>query len=364
MTTPVPDGADGGADARPRTAILHQWVGFGDLVWHVPYFRLVAAASRDGRASLIAPPSTFARDLVGHEPWVREIIDFDRHPRRHERRSGRHRGVLGLLRMGRELRAHGFERMVLFTNHTNRSLVALAAGVPERLGYGTSWLQRRLLTRGPWIERYRGEAVTAYLDATSFAIAQGWCDAPVVPRLVVRPDALARMRERLAPLPQPLVALCLGASEPEKQWGMDRFAALADALARLDRGVLLLGGPAEREMAQALRQRLEPALRERAMVLTDGTIADTVAAMSLASACAGNDTGAAQIAAAVGTPTLVVLGPRPALPHDPLMLGTLVAPRLSDIRPADVLQRLQATPAFAAPAAASHAAPSPDLEAR
>jgi len=281
-------------DHRPRTALLQQWVGMGDLVWHVPYFRKIAATSSDGQVSLIAPPSTFARELLGHEPWVREIIDFDRHPRRGEQRKGRHRGVLGLLRMGKELKPQGFERIVLFTNHTNRALVALRAGIPERLGYGTSWLQRRMLTKSAWIKAYPGPAVKAWKDVTAFAIAQGWADGPITPRLVVRPDALARMQARLADMPRPLFAFAIGSSEPYKQWGEDNFVALANL----------------------------------------------VAAMSLVQGCVGNDTGAIQIAAAVNTPSFVLLGPRPPLEHDPETLKLLQAPQLADIRPADVAQRL------------------------
>lgn len=323
-------------DARPRTAVLLQWVGMGDLVWHVPYFRRVALHSQGGQVSLIASPTVFAAQLVGHEPWVREIIDFDRHPRRYEGRRGRHEGVMGLWRMGRELRAHRFDRIVLFTNHGNRSLVARIAQIPERLGYGTSWLQRRLLTRGPWIKRYRGPAVTAYKDATAFALAQGWCDAPIVPSLVVRPEALERVRTRLQGLPQPLHALCIGSSEPYKQWGTDNFAALASEIARAGHGVLLIGGPAEREFAQAVLQRIEPTLHPHIMAITDGTVADTVATMSLVKTCIGNDTGGVQMAAAVGTPTWVLLGPRPPLEHDPQKLHMIQAPRLDAIRPEDV----------------------------
>ncbi|MBV8502625.1 MAG: glycosyltransferase family 9 protein [Paucibacter sp.] len=325
----------------------------GDLVWHVPYFRRVAQTSRDGQLTLIASPTTFAPQLLGHEPWVRAIIDFDRHPRRHEARQGRHRGVLGLWRMGRELRTQGFDRIVLFTNHTNRTLVAVVAGIPERLGYGTSWLQRRLLSHGPWIARYKGPAVSAYKDATAFAMAQGWCDAPILPSLIVRPEALERVRARLKDMPRPLHALCIGSSEPYKQWGSDNFAALASELASAGHGVLLIGGPAEHSMAQTIVQRIEPALRPQVMIVTDGTVADTVATMSLVQTCVGNDTGAANIAAAVGTQTWVLLGPRPPLDHDPQTLHMVTAPRLDAIQPRDVA-RLALT-AHAQPAMANSA---------
>lgn len=327
------------ADTRPKTAVLHQWVGMGDLVWHAPYIRCIAQTSRDGQVSLIIPPSTFARQLMGHEPCIREILDFDRHPRRYEARSGRHRGVPGLLRMARELREQKFDRIVLLANYTNRSLVAVLAGIPQRVGYGTSWLQRRLLSPGPWIQAYTGPAVAGYKDVTAFAIANGFCDAPIVPRLVVRPDALESARARLAGLPRPVHALAIGSADAYKQWGAANFAVLATELARAGRGVYLLGGPAERELADTILRDVAPDVAGRVIAVTDASVAETMALLSLSKSCLGNDTGAANIAAAVGTQTFVVLGPRPPLEHDPQTLHNIVAPALSDILPRDVVAR-------------------------
>jgi heptosyltransferase-2 len=330
-------------DTRPLTAVQLQLNGMGDLVWHAQYFRCVAEQSRDGQISLIAAPTTMARELIGHEPWVREVIDFDRRPRRSERRRGRHSGLDGLWRFGAELAPKRFDRMVLFSDHPGRAImVCWRAGIRTILGFGETWLQRLLLTKSPWISRYRGPAVAGYKDATNFSIAQGFCKAPIVPRISVRPDALARMRERLAPLPRPLHALAIGASEPYKQWGEDNFVELANRLARRGHGVLLLAGPAEAALAQAILARVEPALRERVAPMTDSSVAESVAALSLAQSCVGNDTGAVNIAAAVGTHAFVVLGPRPPLEHDPEHLHLLQAARLSDISAADVEARLSA----------------------
>ena len=325
------------ADPRPRTAVLLQQNGMGDLVWHAEYFRRVAETSRDGQVTLIAPPTVMASELLGHEPWLREVVDFDRRPRRSENRRGRHSGLAGLLRFARELAPRRLERIVLFSDHPLRALlVAWRAGIVTRLGYGTTWLQRRLLTASPWIRPYQGRAVASYKEASAFAIAQGWCEAPLVPRISVRPDALERMRARLVPLPRPLHALAIGASEPFKQWGEGQFVELARMLAARGHGVVLLGGPAEGALAQAILSRIDAPLRAQVAVLTDGSVADSVAALSLAQSCIGNDTGAVQIAAAVGTPTFVVLGPRPPLEHDPQTMRLVQAPSLQDIRPADV----------------------------
>ncbi len=336
MTTAAPR-----ADARPLTAVLLQQNGMGDLVWHAEYFRRIAETSRDGQVTLIAAPTVMARDLLGHEPWLREVIDFDRRPRRSERRRGRHSGLGGLLRFASELAPRRLQRIVLFSDHPARALfVAWRAGIATRLGYGTTWLQRRLLTASPWILPYQGPAVASYKDASAFAVAQGWCDAPLVPRVSVRADALERMRARLAPLPRPLHALAIGASEPFKQWGEDQFVELAGLLAARGHGVVLLGGPAEGALAQAILARLDAPLRANVAAMTDGTVADSVAALSLARSCIGNDTGAVNIAAAVGTPTFVVLGPRPPLEHDPRTMRLLQAPSLQDIRAQDVVSQV------------------------
>ncbi|KQV49433.1 hypothetical protein ASC95_17700 [Pelomonas sp. Root1217] len=330
------------ADTRPKTAVQLQLNGMGDLVWHAQYFRCVAEQSRDGQISLIAAPTTMARELLGHESWVREVIDFDRRPRKSERRRGRHSGLDGLLRLGAELAPKRFDRMVLFSDHPGRAIIVCwRAGVRTILGFGETWLQRLLLTRSPWIGRYRGPAVAGYKDATNFSIAQGFCSAPIVPRISVRPDALARMGEHLAPLPRPFHALAIGASEPYKQWGEDNFVELANRLAARGHGVLLLGGPAEGALAQAILARVEPALRERVATMTGSSVAESVAALSLAQSCIGNDTGAVNIAAAVGTHAFVVLGPRPPLEHDPEHVHLLQAARLSDIGAADVEARVQ-----------------------
>lgn len=330
-------------DTRPRTAVQLQLNGMGDLVWHAQYFRCIAEQSQGGQVSVITAPTTMARELIGHEPWVREVIDFDRRPRRSERRRGRHSGLGGLLRFGAELAPRRFDRMVLFSDHPGRAVIACwRAGIRTRLGYGATWFQRLLLSRAPRIRMYEGPAVAGYKDATAFAIAQGFCDAPIVPRISVRPDALARMQQRLAGLPRPLHALAIGASEPYKQWGEDNFVALASRLAARGHGVLLLGGPAESNLAQAILARIDPSLRAGVAPMVDATVAESVAALSLAQCCVGNDTGAVNIAAAVGTPAFVVLGPRPPLEQDPEKLQLLQAASLSDIRAVDVEARVLA----------------------
>lgn len=312
-------------DPRPYTAVLHQYVGMGDLVWHLPYFRAVAATSRDGQVSVIASPTTFARELLVGESCVREVIAFDRRPRRSEKRQGGHAGIPGLFKIARELRVMRFDRIVIFSGHANRGFLAWLAGIPTRIGFGTNWMQRRLLSGGPYIRLYRGASVPVYKDATALAIAHGFCTAPVAPRLTLPEADVEAQRALLATLPRPMYTFAIGSSEIYKQWGAMKFAGLATALARRGCSVVLLGGPGEADMARDILAGIAPPLRRNVVIATSNTIVQSAATLQLADANIGNDTGISNLAAALGRRSYVVLGNRPLLDHDPLM-RMLLAP--------------------------------------
>lgn len=109
----------------------------------------------------------------------------------------------------------------------------------------------------------------------------------------------------------PLVGLHLGAKDPARRWPVSRFAALGNALRRLSGANLVLtGGPHERLLTTEAASLLEaPALNLSGQ--TDlGSFAAVVRRLDL---LVTNDTGASHIAAAVGTPSVVLFGPtRPA----------------------------------------------------
>lgn len=328
-------------DSRPRTVVLLQYTGIGDVIWHIPYFEAVARTSQGGRITLVAQPSTQAKVLLANEPWAESFIDHDYRPRLSDQRRGRHGGLRGMLSMAGTLREGHFDRIVLFSGRASRGLLAALSGIPQRLGYGYRFWQRIFLTRGPYIQPHRTGSVEAYPEASAFCVAQGFCEAPIVPRFSAPAAMVEAMRARLANLPRPLYALAIGTSEERKQWGGQKFAELASALCAQGAGVVLLGGPQERELAQAILARIPSSHHGQVHVLTDAPLLGSVAALQVVDACIGNDTGMIQIAAAAAKPTYALLGNRPVLDHDPLLVSIL-APTLADVSVAQVLDTIGA----------------------
>ncbi len=331
------------SDHRPRTVVLLQYTGIGDLVWHIQYFKAVAQHSHNGRVTVVAQPSTLARAFIGHEPWVEAVIDHDHRPRRTDGRTGAHAGLLGMWRMAQQLKQGRFDRIVLFSGRNSRGCIAWLSGIPVRLGYGYRPVQRWCLSQGPYITPYRGPAVAAFAEASDLALAHGFCAQPITPRIDLPPEHLHTMQARLAPLPRPLLVLAIGTSEAHKQWGIPRYADLAQRALVQGMSVLLLGGAAEAPLACEIEAQIPVELRAHLLTVTDAPVLGSAAALRLATACVGNDTGMVNVAAAVCCPTWVLIGHRRPLQHDPEYLHNVQASSLAHISVEQVWQLLQPT---------------------
>lgn len=131
--------------------------------------------------------------------------------------------------------------------------------------------------------------------------------APVVtvePRLAVTECDVREAQQALPADDVPLVALHLGASDPRRRWPVERFAAVADALAAAGAHVVVVGSGQDDARAAA---RLAVACRSRPHDLV-GQLG-LRALTGLLARCrlvVANDSGPRHLAAAVGTPTVGV----------------------------------------------------------
>lgn len=337
-SSPVPSFAD----ARPYTVVLHQQTGIGDLIWHIPYIRAVAAKSRGNQVALVASPSTLARQIMAPEICIDEFIDYYHLPRNVDRGTDTSTRFSRMHDIIETLRARHFDRIVLFSPRVSRGLIAYRARIPKRLGYGFNWTQRLFLNTPPYIRPYQGKSNPIYHNATAFCIAHGFCEAPILPKIIVPQELIDKMTMRLSALPRPLYALAVGSSEEFKQWGEDRFAELTRALAKRGFGVMLIGGKMDDPMAQRIRNQLAPELQTCVSIVTDTPILESAAAIKCADVFIGNDSGLGQIAAACDCPCYIIIGPRATIDHDPVQ-RYIVADKLSNIDVAQVFDLLSKT---------------------
>lgn len=321
----------------PKTLIVHHRSGIGDLVWHIPYIRAIADSSAGGKVTILARPSCMAADVLAGEMCVEDVIEYDRRARG-KARKGRHEGFFGQLRFCLELRRREFDRIFIFSSRPRYAMLALLAGIPVRAGFGFGAAQRFFLNRPPYIRRFDGVGSWVYPEATDFAVAQGFASGPIVPKMALPQDLLAQAASQMAALPRPCFAFAIGASDQEKNWGDENFLLLARILVEAGCGVLVLGGPAEREAAEALFSSTQfPAGAVR--VMCQSSVLKSAAALKITDFCIGNDTGILNVAVACDVPALGLFGNTRPLTHDPL-LHAIHGVGMAKISVAGVVNRL------------------------
>lgn len=193
------------------------------------------------------------------------------------------------------------------------------------------WLLLKLLGRRyPLVVYLRGSflflplALTSRLASMKFVEGEHVVDRYMKPveellgpiperdlRLHIRPEAASAAREALSRGPSgdgPTVAIHATASAASKSWPAERYSELADRL-RDDFGarVHFLGGPADR----ALLEAIAGGAREPHACHWSLRLPEVTALIAQCDVFIGNDSGLSHIAAAVGTPEVVIWGPAP-----------------------------------------------------
>jgi ADP-heptose:LPS heptosyltransferase len=121
------------------------------------------------------------------------------------------------------------------------------------------------------------------------------------------PEENRRARELLAGAPPrsgPLIGLHAGASTPLRRWPEEQWAQLAEALVeRWDARIVLTGSDIEREMTGRIDHATQVPVLDLAGRTDLGTFAALIGQLDL---LVTNDTGASHLAAAAGTPSVII----------------------------------------------------------
>ncbi len=324
----------------PRTLVIHHRSGIGDLIWHIPYLRAIAASSANNKITLIARPSCRAADVLAAEDCIEAVIEFDHKPRKSEARHGKHDSWQAQLDFVRELRRLKFERVYIFSSRVRYAILAILAGIPVRAGFGFSAVERLLLNHPPFVRPHTGEGNWVYPEATEFSLAHGFAKAPIAPKMRVLRTALDAAEQSLHMLPRPRYAFSIGTSDPRKHWGNERYADLTRHLIQRGINVVLLGGPAETGVAKEIIGYLPIDLQHNVVAVTQSSIQFSAAILRHCDFCLGNDTGVLNMAVANDIPALGLFGSTPPLTHDPLM-HALQAPNMEAITVEAILVKLE-----------------------
>jgi heptosyltransferase-2 len=275
--------------------------GIGDLMWHLPTFRAIAATTSEGRVVLAARPSSRAAEVLAVEPTIAGVV-YARHF------TGALKGVKEVADFWRICREVKPRAVWILEKIGRPAQAAWLAGVPERRGFGLGHSSQEQWLQGPFLPKaMRPEHRLAKLAA--FEALHGLRVDSREPDLRLDPKAVAAIKARFGERPGPWLVLGVGASEPARTWPAERFAAVSQAVADLFPTVFWLGGPSD-------AARIGPTIdgqpaTDRDVLACDLPLDQAAALIALSAGFLGNDSGPLNVAASVGRPAIGLMGTSP-----------------------------------------------------
>jgi heptosyltransferase II len=277
--------------ARVGRVLVVQPAFLGDVV----FTSALVDALGDRFAEVEVCVTPRAHDVVLAMPRATRAQVFDK--------RGADKGIGGLWRTARRLRERAYDLAVLPHESPRSATLALLARVPRRIGFSGAagspfYTERVAAPRGNFLQR---EA----------ALARAAGAEPHPMRLVPRPEWVTAAAERLENAAA-IASLCIGSEWETKIWPAQQFAELADRFA--ERGLLpvLLGGPRETVLAEAVQARAGA----RCIDTTGNGVGEALAILARSAIVVGGDTGLVHAARALGVPTVALFGPSSAAVHE------------------------------------------------
>jgi heptosyltransferase-2 len=296
-------GRQGAVRGRPRDrmpssgahVMVAQTSFLGDVILTTPLLSALRRILLPRLLTVVVRPE--AAPLLEHHPCVDAVVLDDK------RRGDR--GLGGLLRTARRLRAERADIAVAPHRSVRTALALALAGVPHRVGFtespGSQLYHVRVprdharhdVERNLGLVRAFGGAVEDHLEA---------------PRLVAGAAAARSAAQLLAEVGvgdgRALYGVCPGSVWPTKRWGAEGYGAVVRALRKQDDAqVLLLGGADDIGVSEAV-QRHAGGSAVNLVGRTDlGTF---VALVERLDALVSNDSAPMHVASALGVPVVAV----------------------------------------------------------
>ncbi len=286
-----------GLDLPPRRLAVVRALNVGDLLVAVPALRALRRALPAARITLVGLP--WAAEMVRRFPrYLDDLLPFPGFPGIEEAPFDPGR-LIACLATARErafelaIQMHGAGR---YSNPFARML-----GATRTAGFVAAGDASGLNFRFPYVDGHH--EVHRCLDLVAFLTGVRGDDRLEFP---LEEADHAEVARHLGRDPAPYLVVHPGSRVASRRWMPERFAAVADRLAReegLD--IVVSGGPSEGPLVDHVRGLLARKARD---VPVDIGLGGLAALLAGARVVVSNDTAAAHLANAAGAPSVVVYG--------------------------------------------------------
>jgi heptosyltransferase-2 len=305
------------------------WVG--DAVMSVPALREIRSIFSKARISMLVRP--WVRDVYSAVEFVDEIIEYDK--------KELHKGWVARRRLIADIRQREFEMVLLLQNAFEAAFHAWWAGIPLRVGYardGRSLMLTHAVPIDPDVLKvHQGYYYLGILSGIGLFRSRSWqagyrLSAAIGVRDSDREAARDLLRSKGIREKEIVVGLNPGAFYGgAKRWLSDRYAAVADALAKkYDARVIILGSGNERSIGEEIAGMMN---RPPIVLSGETTLGQLMGLLKLCRLLVTNDSGPMHLAAALDVPQVAIFGSSSEIATGPLSSRAVVVKHPVDCSP-------------------------------
>jgi ADP-heptose:LPS heptosyltransferase len=292
----------------PRNILVIDFGQLGDVVLSLPALRAIRERFPSARITVaLGKPGA---DVVGLSGYANETLIVDRVALRD---GFIPLSIARVFKIVKDVRQSKFDFVIDLHSLSETNLLGFLSGAPKRLysrrpGRSLDYLANFRPRPPVETDHRKRHLIDRYLDVLIPLGIEKVERVPILKTRAADDIAIERiLRKAKADAGAPLVGLFPGAGHPSRRWPLQEFASLADFLIRNDQvRVLVFVGPEERAFVKDIRQQFPSSI----VVLDQLTIPQLASAQARLAAFVSNDTGPMHIAAAVGTPVVLLLDKR------------------------------------------------------
>jgi lipopolysaccharide heptosyltransferase II len=268
----------------------------GDIILTTPLIRSVRKSFPNAKITYLVKKE-FA-DLVKHNPYLNEVIIFDKHG-----------GLKALMDLRKQISAGKYDWFIDLHNNLRTRFLRISLHFGSVSTYHKDSLKRMLLVR--WrinLLRNGRQIFLKYFDAIARHSIQydGQGTEVLLPEAVIN-KVKAKLSIDSVSFHKPIILLCPGASFSNKRWLPERFQQLGEQLINSSGyQVIFLGGPTDKALCQEIVSNMQGKALNYA---GEFSLLESAALASLASAVVTNDSGMMHLAQSQGSPVVAIFGP-------------------------------------------------------
>jgi len=234
--------------------------------------------------------------VLANHPHVNKVVVLERG------------GFFARAHVAKELRSAGYDVVYNLHGGTTATFLTRATSARHRVGFRTYQYAQLHNHQAPSPLLLWGQQKTHSVEQQLALL--GWTGVPVTDRprtqLAVPPAAAAYVEKKLADAglgDRKIALIHPAAAFATKQWATDNFARVVDFLAERGFAPVAIAAPHESGVIYELQEKASVKI-----VSFDLMLPEVTALAARSQVFVGNDSGIAHIAAAVGTPSVVVFG--------------------------------------------------------